>query len=108
MRPAVITGSIVARRGAKQNSRVTGGPDRILESLRVCRRTPAGVYHADIHAFAFPFDRVIDRFDGIFSGAETAASQKFKRHDLDFPVDAGDTFIIIAFGADNTGAMGTV
>src|SRR5690606_38142664 len=87
---------------------LTGGTDRIFERLRPLRRSPAGVYHANIDAILFTVDRVIDRLDGIFHIAEAAASEKLERHDLDVPIDAGDALAIIAFGSDDTGAVGTM
>src|SRR6478672_10052666 len=70
----VVVSTVIAGGGNEQDARIARGAYRILESFRVLRRSPTGVNNPQINARLFAVDSVIDRFDGICRGTETAAS----------------------------------
>src|SRR5688500_987647 len=102
MPPAVVVGAAVSGGRDEENPGVARGTYCIFKCFRLLRRTPAGVDHAKVHTVLFTVDRVIDRLDGILRRTETAAAKKLQRHYLNGPVDPGDPFAVVPFGADDT------
>ena len=79
--------------------------DRVFERARALRRTPASADDANVHSFFLPIDNVINRLDRVFGAPKPARIHELQRHDLNFPVHARDTDIVLTLRADDAGAV---
>src|SRR2546423_1307553 len=105
---AVCIRARIAAGGDEEDALFARFTNGIFERTGFLRRAPTGADdpHRDARALAI-YD-VVDGLYRILGRAGAPGPYELQGHDLDFPVDARDPHIVIAFGSDDSGTVRAV